>query len=119
MEVDSIALDIKPNLQKIFSQISFKEFDSAENLENEGRNLIILDAAIGIPKVVQIDDLGKLSSLNICSMHDFDLSITLKLLKKLNKIDSINIIAIPAHYEKSKAIEECINIISNLLSKNE
>jgi Ni,Fe-hydrogenase maturation factor len=52
------------------------------------------------------------------SMHDFDLPITLKLLKKIGSLDSVLIIGVPSDYSKEKAIAEVSKIISSLLSKN-
>ncbi len=39
-------------------------------------------------------------------MHEFDLSLNLKLLMKLRKIKSMKIIAIPMNYELEKEIPE-------------
>lgn len=39
-------------------------------------------------------------------MHDFDLAVTLKLLKKIGKIKTVRIIAIPSVYEKKRAVKE-------------
>ena len=63
-----------------------------------------------------VGDLEKIEQSKIYSMHDFDLSITLKLLKKINAIDSVRIIAIPPDYVEEKAVEETAEIISSLLS---
>ncbi len=115
VEMDSIALNVMKSLQNRFPDVEFREFDSAENLENEGRDLIILDAAVGVPEVVILEGIEKLQSGSIYSMHDFDLSLTLKLLIKMGKIDRVRIIAIPSDYEKEKAVEECSLLISSLL----
>lgn len=116
---DSIALRILPALQASFKDVIFKEFDAAENLESEGRHLIILDSVKGIKKAMLIDDLEKIELGKIYSMHDFDLSLTLKLLFKIGAIDSVCIIGIPSNYSQRKAIAEAGKIISTLLSGNE
>ena len=113
---DSLPLRILPALRGKFPSVEFKEFDTAENLEDEGRDLVILDAAQGIEKVVLIDDLASLQQTKAYSMHDFDLPITLLLLMKLKAIDSVRIIAVPMGYEEKKAVEEAGGIISGLLS---
>lgn len=115
---DSLPLKLLPKLYKLFPQIRFKEFDAAENLEHEGRNLILLDTAFGINKVSVITDTEAFQIDKKYSMHDFDLAIQLKLLKKLKKIDSVKIIAVPPGYPKKKALEEVRGIISTLLSEN-
>ena len=52
---DSIALRIMTKLQKRFPNAEFREFDSAENLEDAGRGLIIVDAAKGIEHVTLLE----------------------------------------------------------------
>lgn len=115
---DSLPLRIVKQLRQRFPSVEFKEFDSAENLEEEGRNLIILDAAKGIEDIILLEDIESIRLSSRYSMHDFDLSITLRLLKKLDAIDSVKIIAVPADYEADEAIEEISGLISSLLSKS-
>ncbi len=103
---DSLPLRLLPKLRKAFQNIEFKELDAAEEIENEGRDLVILDTAKGIDKVTVIDDIGKIQTEKIYSMHDFDLGLTLKLLKKMKKIDSVRIIAVPMGYDEKKALDE-------------
>jgi len=111
---DSLPLRMLPRLRQEFPSLEFKEFDTAENLEEEGRDLIILDTAIGIEGVMLIDDVDTLQLSKACSMHDFDLPITLRILLKLKAIDSVKIIAVPSGYPEDKAIEEASGIISRL-----
>jgi Ni,Fe-hydrogenase maturation factor len=114
VEEDSLPLRLMPKLEKLFPSIEFKEFDTAENLEDEGRDLVILDTAFGIEKVTLIDDVDNLQLSKTASMHDFDLPITLRILIKLKAIDSVKIIAIPAGYEEKKAIEEISEMIKSI-----
>lgn len=112
---DSLPLKLLPKLRARFSEIEFKELDAAESLESEGRDLIILDSAQGIEKVERIKDFEKIQTSRIYSMHDFDLGLTLKLLKKMKKIDSIRIIAVPTRHSYRKALTEVTKIIKNLI----
>jgi hypothetical protein len=116
VEADSLPLRIMPKLKRMFPSVEFKEFDTAENLEDEGRDLLILDTAFGIESVTLIDDVDTLQMSKTCSMHDFDLPITLRILIKLKAIDSVKIIAIPAGYDEKKALSEIKEIIGNLRS---
>jgi len=111
---DSLPLRILPKLREKFPSIEFKEFDTAENLEEEGRDLVILDAAKGIDDVILLDGIENIRLSSRYSMHDFDLAITLRLLKKMDVIDSVKIIAVPADYEEKEAVEEIGRIISHL-----
>lgn len=108
---DSLAIELVPELKKLFPKIEFKELDAAENIEEEGRNLIVLDVAQGIDHVTLLEDLSILEAAPQYSMHDFDLALTLKILKKMKKIDSVKIIAMPMHYEKKKALKEIQKIV--------
>jgi Ni,Fe-hydrogenase maturation factor len=115
---DSIAMRMLPALRKKFPQIEFREADTAENLESEGRDLLILDSAESIDRVTLLEGLEHLEMPKAYSMHDFDLPITLKLLKKLGKLDSVRIIAVPHGYPLRKAVAEASALISSLLSKS-
>lgn len=112
---DSIALRIMARLQQRFPNAEFREFDSAENLEDAGRDLIIADAAKGISRVTLLDGVDNLEQSHVYSMHDFDLSVTLRILLKIKAIDSVKIVAIPSDYPEEKAVEEAARIISTLL----
>jgi len=115
---DSIALRILPMLRQRFPQAEFREFDSAENLEDAGKDLIIVDAAEGISKVELIEHIEDLEQSHAYSMHDFDLSVTLRILLKIKAIDSVKIVAIPSGYPEQKALQEAAVLISTLLSKS-
>lgn len=111
---DALPLRLMPRLREIFPYLEFKEFDTAENLEGEGRDLVILDTALGIEIVTLIDDVDMLQVSKTCSMHDFDLPITLRILLKLKAIDSVKIIAVPAGYQESKAVAEISQILASI-----
>ncbi|MFH1257980.1 MAG: hypothetical protein ABIG96_03340 [Candidatus Micrarchaeota archaeon] len=103
---DSVPLKILPQLRKEFPQIDFEEVDAVEQIEDCGRELVIIDSVQGIKKVEVITDIESLHLDRIISMHDFDLGITLKLLKKSGRLDSVLIFGVPQRYPKKKALEE-------------
>lgn len=111
---DSLALEVANNLRKEFKSVEFKELDALEEIQNQGKNPIILDVVKGIGNVIIIENLDQLNSSTIYTMHDFDLAMNLKLLKKLGFIESVKIIGIPINYNKEKAIKEIRKLISNL-----
>ena len=96
----------------------FKEFDAAENLEGEGRDLVILDSATGIKSPALIRDLDALASGKTYSMHDFDLALTLKLLRMMGAIDTVRIIAVPSSMTVRSALPAVSRLLSSLLSKS-
>lgn len=118
VEEDSIALRLIPLLEKRFPEVEFKEFDPTENLEDEGRDLLIMDAVKGIGEVMLIEGADGFERSGTCSMHDFDLPISLGLLRKLGAIDSVKVIAVPYDCALEKALEGSAAIISSLLSEN-
>lgn len=113
---DNLVLKLIPKLSKLFPKIEFKEFDPTESLENEIENktLHILDMAVGIREIVELgfEDIDRLEASG-SGMHDFDLNYNLKLLKKMEMIDDIKIIAVPVEINE----REAINQIGEILSK--
>jgi hypothetical protein len=109
---DSLPLRFLEKLRKRFPSIDFREFDTTEDMEE--RNLIIIDTVKGIKKVEMIDDIDKIVSEKIYSMHDFDLGQNLKLMKKMKMIDSVRILGVPMNYDEGKAFLEICHLIGNL-----
>lgn len=103
-EVDSAALKIAAKLEGKLPGVSFVRFDAAEDLEKEGKELVILDAVVGLekPRFIRMDELELAAPL---SLHGFDLGWTLVLLKKLGKLKKVAIIGVPARQPYAKNIE--------------
>jgi Ni,Fe-hydrogenase maturation factor len=95
-EKDSTALKLLPELKEKFPDIEFKEFDAVEDLEEVGENLIILDSVLGIKSPRIFDGVDSFVDSPTYSVHDFDLPIYIKLLKKLGKVKEVTIIGVPA-----------------------
>lgn len=102
---DSLPLRILPKLRETFPDIEFKEIDPTENLDGQGKDLVILDSVEGINEVVEINSIEQLHANKVYSMHDFDLGYNLKLLKKVGKIDSVRIIGVPMTIGEDLALE--------------
>lgn len=115
MEKDSLPLKIIPELKKIFPKIEFLEFDVVEDLQDKGKNLVIIDSAEGIKKVCLITDFDALETAPITTMHDFDLAYTLKLMKKTGMIKTAKIFCIPTTMQKEKAIKQLVPLIKSTL----
>jgi len=75
-------------------------------LNYELNDSVILDVAEGIEQVTLFDGIDSLEFSVIFSLHDFDLSYFLKLLKETGKLEKINIIGVPAGYDEDKAVNE-------------
>ena len=111
LDFDNLPLKLAPKLQKIFPEIDFVITDPSENLEPIDGELIIIDTVEGIKKVVVIDDLEKLETNKIYSLHDFDLSFNLKLLQKIGKLKSVKIFGVPMKINGNEALEQIAELI--------
>jgi len=121
LKQDSLPIKLIPKLKQKFPNIKFKEIDPTEDLEpflntdtpnTEHRtpgDLVAIDTIKGIDKVTTINSIEQLKANKIYSMHDFDLTLNLKLLKKLNIIDSVKIIGIPMNINEDEAITQISN----------
>ncbi len=113
---DSLPLRLLPKLRERFPDIEFKDFDPNENMEAEGRDLIIIDTIQGIRKVSLVTDIDSIKTQKVYSMHDFDLGYSLKLLKKLKYIDSVMIFGVPMRIKEEEALEQLAKLIDANLS---
>jgi Ni,Fe-hydrogenase maturation factor len=112
---DSLPLKLINKLKKEFPSLQFKEFDTVEDLDLE-KELSIIDTVKGINKVELIDDIEKITTSKIYSLHDFDLGYNLKLFKKMKMIDKVRIFGIPPNIKEKEAFEQLKKlIITNLL----
>jgi Ni,Fe-hydrogenase maturation factor len=115
VEKDRLPLELMKELQEEFPSIEFKEFDTAEDLQNEGIELNIIDAVEGIKKVELITDIDSLQTSKIFSLHDFDLAYTLKLLKKMKMIDNVKIFGVPIDTKKEIVLKQLKELIKSSL----
>ena len=115
VQEDSLPLELLPDLRREFPEFEFVEFDTAEDLENEGEELWIIDAVKGVEKVVLVTDVNSIHESGRYTMHDFDLGITLKLLKKMGMLKRVWIFGVPADYDKVRAMDELKNLIKKEL----
>lgn len=117
LKEDNLAVALSKKLKKDFPKIKFIHLDPNEEL-NE-KDVAIMDVASGINKVSVIKNLDQLELGKKISLHDFDVSFFLKLMKKIGAVKKIRIIAIPISYNQKKAYEEVKKIIPTLLLGNE
>lgn len=108
---DNISIKLIPKLREKFTEINFVEFDPIENLQDYGKRLKIIDSVKGIDKVKLLNlksdrDFEKIELTKSCSMHDFDLGYNLKLLKKMNLIDGVEIICVPMNIKEKEAFNQ-------------
>lgn len=110
---DSLPLRLIGRLAERFPAIEFKEFDPSEDLEKEGRDLAIIDAAEGIDRVTLLTDIDSIRPpKSVCSLHDFDLGFSLKLLKKAGYIDSVRVFCVPMGIGEDAALSQLSDLIA-------
>src|SRR3989338_5651736 len=113
---DNLPLKMMGDLKKSFPQIEFKEFDPSENLEEEGRELYIIDTVEGIEKVEIITNFNDIKLSKIYSVHDFDLGYELKLLKKSGMIDKVTIFGVPMNLERKNVFNQLKEKIKSFMN---
>jgi len=111
LDFDNLPLKLAPKLEKLFPEINFVITDPSENLKPINDELIIIDTVEGIKKVVLIDDLEKLETNKIYSLHDFDLAFNLKLLQKIGELSSVKIFGVPMDGDEEEILEQLAQLI--------
>ncbi len=99
---DSLPLRLLPRLRKAFPAIDFSELDPSEEFPQE-RALTLIDTVERADGVCVLTDLDRIVSAKPASLHDFDLGLTLKLLKKAGKLDRATIICVPMGMDEEAA----------------
>ncbi|HLM84221.1 MAG TPA: hypothetical protein VK254_03365 [Candidatus Bathyarchaeia archaeon] len=113
LDFDNLPIKLTPKLKKIFPDIDFVIADPNENLKPKNKELIIIDTIEEIKKVVLIDDIERLQTQKLYSLHDFDLAFNLKLLQKIGKLMSVKIFGLPMDGNEEKILEELAKIIKS------
>jgi hypothetical protein len=103
IDEDSLIQRIVPELKSELPNINFVEADGSE-LPAE-KELNILDVADGIREIMLIEDVEKLRTDRLFSMHDFDLAQNLKMMKRFGMLEKIKIIAVPSEMDEKVAVE--------------
>ena len=98
-------------IQRFFPAHDFVEFEPTEDLP---RDFVAIDTVVGAKDVVLIRDVDKFVQTRALSLHDFDLSVNLKLAKKMGWLRDVVIIGIPPDIPESAAVEKVSNIIASL-----
>lgn len=119
VDKDNTSIKLISRLKEKFPNIEFIEADPTDDIQKYGKYLKIIDAVEDIDEVKKIilktdEDFDRLETQKVYSMHDFDLGYNLKLLKKMKKIDSAEIICVPMGKSEDEVFEEIKNLLINL-----
>jgi len=115
---DSVPLKLIPKLRKKFPKVDFVESDP-EELEHESAKgqLTIIDTVKGIKAVTVLTekDIDKFELCGKCSVHDFDLSWTLRILRKMGLVNEVWIVGVPRGMKEAVALEAVAKSLSSVL----
>jgi len=114
LEHDSLPLIILPRLIENFKDYEFRVIDPTENFPVE-EHLVIIDTEVNTNEVRVLTDIDKIQSSPSFSLHDFDLGMQLKLMKKLGKLKDVKIICVPPHGKISE--EDAFEGVKNSIVK--
>ncbi len=117
VEQDSLPIKILPDLKKEIPNFDFIELDPSEDFPKQ-KTITIIDTVLDIKKVTLVKEIDKIQLEKICSLHDFDLGYNLKLMKKFDIIETVNIIGVPVNIKEKEAIKQIKELITNLFSRN-
>lgn len=110
---DSLPLRLLTDLEKELPQVEFIHQDPNEECQPlDSKEWWIIDTIKGINKVELIEDIDKFKNQPRVTMHDFDLGMQLKLIKKINPDLKIRIIGVPEAGEAHRIINEIVRILS-------
>ena len=113
VQKDSLPAKIIPFLQKQLPEIDFMVFDPAEEFPDDSRDIILIDTVIGLKKVTVYYEFKSFKNSPKNSLHDFDLPLSLGLLKKLGKIEKVTIIGIPPEGSKKKISNQIVGLLKS------
>lgn len=106
LSFDSLPIKLKPELEKLFSNINFQIADPNENIKPINKELIIIDTALNINEVRILTDIDKIELEQKYSAHDFDLGLNLKILKKIGQLKKTTIFCVPSNITKKEALDQ-------------
>ena len=113
LKEDNLAVKIAKKIK--VAGVEIVHCTNPDDLLNHDMNQsIILDVAKGIDKVDVFDDIDSLEFSVIFSLHDFDLSYFLKILKETGKLERVKIIGIPQTYDEARAVKEVKELINKI-----
>ena len=106
LDFDNLPLKLAPKLQKLFPEIDFVITDPSENISPIDGELIIIDTVENTKNVILIDDIEKLETNKIYSLHDFDLAFNLKLLQKIGNLKKVKIFGVPMEGDEKEILRQ-------------
>ncbi|MBW2967599.1 hydrogenase maturation peptidase HycI [Candidatus Woesearchaeota archaeon] len=107
---DALIADQTPEIEII------KCISPEEVMHYTDKDFAILDVVKGLTEPRVIDDIGKLETGTMVSLHDFDLGFFLKLMKETGRLENIRIIGLPQKGDVAGLKEKVINLLKECSS---
>ena len=117
-KIDSAAVKVAKKLDGKLPGVSFVRFDTAEDLEADCPRLLILDVVVGLkkPRLVGLSEL-ELAAKPL-SLHGFDLTWNLLLLKRLGRLKEATIIGVPPKMPVRESLPAVEGLIKKIAREN-
>lgn len=109
--VDSLPIRILPLLEEEFPHIHFSVDNPTEYLDGPETEWWMLDTVEGIDGVALFEDVTRFETPSTLTVHEYDLSMDLKLLHKLGKIKKVKIIGISPKLTEEEAFERVASLL--------
>ena len=118
IQSDSLALKVGEKLKNDFETTHLgSPFDLLARIENDPKffdDAVILDVAHGIDEPKLFQDLDKLRTIRLGSLHDFDMAFFIKLLNRVGKLEPPRILALPQGMGVAEASEASLSLLKSL-----
>jgi Ni,Fe-hydrogenase maturation factor len=111
LDFDNLPIRLAPKLKKMFPEIDFVIADPNENLKPINKELVIIDTVEGARNVILINDIKKIQTQKLYSLHDFDLAFNLKLLKKIGELQKVKIFCVPMEGKEERTLADLAKTI--------
>jgi len=105
LKEDNLPLRLLPSLRKSFPETEFDEADPAD-IDLEKGQLVVIDTAKGIDRVMLIEDASKLQDYEMLSTHGLGLAEMLALMKAAGRKVDVKIVCVPQGMPQKKALTE-------------
>ncbi len=86
-------------------------FDDIFKYKNHER-LYLMDVVEGVKRVTIFDNIDKIKSNRLFSLHDFDLGFYLKLMRTIGKLRRITVIGVPVKGDKKAMARKVRELLS-------
>ncbi len=112
---DALPLSLIERIKEEFPEDVIIHYDPTEELESANTNRIILiDTVMGIDSITVFASAEHFLLSPRVSVHDYDLPLTLGLLRKLGKLPEVKIIGIPPGVEVKTLPEKITSLLQSI-----